>query len=76
AENSSIPRIALNKTIGSFSNDANISYTINSGIFQINSGWGSTTNSFYFNLIGENVLAGAWYIACNNSANICGRNSN
>ncbi|EDZ90485.1 DUF3573 domain-containing protein [Francisella tularensis] len=76
AENSSIPRIALNKTIGAFSIDANIAYTINSGIFQINSGWGSTTNSFDFNLTGENVLAGAWYIAGNYSANIFGRNSN
>ncbi|MDE4945149.1 hypothetical protein NAI65_13340, partial [Francisella tularensis subsp. holarctica] len=56
--------------------DANISYTINSGIFQINSGLCSTTNSFDFHLIGENVLAGSWYIAGNYSANIVGRNSN
>lgn len=76
AENFSIPRVAPDKTIGAYSVDANIAYTIDSGIFQLNSGWATTTNSFDFNGNGSNVFSGAWYVAGNYSANIYGRNSN
>lgn len=76
AENFSIPRVAPNQKIGAFSVDANLAYTLDAGIFQINSGWSSTTNSYDFNQDGSNVLAGVWYIAGNYSANIFGRNTN
>ena len=76
AENFFIPLVAGDQTIGAFNVDANIAYTIDSGIFQINSGWASTTNSFDFNDTGNNVFAGAWYVAGNYSANILGRNTN
>ncbi|AIT09240.1 membrane protein [Candidatus Francisella endociliophora] len=76
AENFSIPRVAPNQTIGAFNVDTNIAYTIDSGIFQINSGWASTTQSFDFNGTGNNVLAGSWYVAGNYSANIFGKSTN
>lgn len=78
--------------VGVFNIDANIAYTGFGGIWQLQSGWSTTSRKEKFNgdghsvsgstpsdgssALGSDVLAGVWYSAVNYSALLAGRNTN
>jgi len=76
--------------VGAFNLDANLAYTGFGGIWQVQSGWSTTTKKEKFNGdgrsvsesaktpggVGDNVLAGVWYSALNYSAVLGGRSTN
>ncbi|QLE78882.1 DUF3573 domain-containing protein [Francisella sp. Scap27] len=77
AENFTIESVVSDgKTVGVFNIDTNIAYTIGGGVFQINTGWGTTTGKDNFNGDGNDVLTGAWYVGTNYSLSLAGRSTN
>ncbi|AXA34468.1 DUF3573 domain-containing protein [Francisella adeliensis] len=79
---------SANDNVGVFNIDANVAYTGFGGIWQVQSGWTTTTKAEKFNGdgksvsasaasgVGSEVLAGTWYAALNYSAVLAGRGTN
>lgn len=74
--NENISLINDNKTIGAYNIDTTLAYSLGGGIFQFNTGWATSTQSYNFNNSGKNVYTGAWYTGANYSLMLSGRSTN
>ena len=76
ADNENISLIASEQTIGAYNIDATFVYKLDGGMFQLNTGWATSTQAFDFNDTGSSVYTGAWYTAANYSLMLGGRSTN
>lgn len=65
-----------NRNIGVINFDGTLAYTMLGGIWQLQSGWSSTTNTEDFNQDGSAVNTGAWYFGLAYGLTLGGRDTN